>query len=54
VGPLVLGSGELRELRSRVDTAIYTSATREITLRNEEFGGALRLVDAILGARQAA
>jgi transcription-repair coupling factor (superfamily II helicase) len=54
VGPLVLGSGELRELRSRVDTAIYTSATREITLRNEEFGGALRLVDAILDARQAA
>jgi transcription-repair coupling factor (superfamily II helicase) len=54
VGPLVLGSGELRELRSRVDTAIYTSATREITLRNEEFDGALRLVDAILGARQAA
>ena len=54
VGPLVLGSGELRELRSRVDTAIYTSATREITLRNEEFDGALRLVDAILDARQAA
>jgi len=54
VGPLVLGSGELRELRSRVDTAIYTSATREITLRNEEFEGALRLVDAILDARQAA
>src|SRR5438270_1411338 len=54
VGRLVLGSRELRELRSRVDTAIYTSATREITLRNEEFGEALRLVDAILGARQAA
>jgi transcription-repair coupling factor (superfamily II helicase) len=54
VGPLVLGSGELRELRSRVDTAVYTSANREITLRNEEFSGALRLVDAILGARQAA
>jgi transcription-repair coupling factor (superfamily II helicase) len=54
VGPLVLGSGELRELRSRVDTAIYTSANREVTLRNEEFSGALRLVDAILGARQAA
>jgi transcription-repair coupling factor (superfamily II helicase) len=54
VGPLVLGSGELRELRSRVDTAVYTSANREVTLRNEEFSGALRLVDAILGARQAA
>ncbi len=24
VGPLVLGSGELRELRDRVDTAVYT------------------------------
>jgi transcription-repair coupling factor (superfamily II helicase) len=54
VGPLVLGSGELRELRSRVDMAIYTSANREVTFRNEEFSGALRLVDAILGARQAA
>jgi transcription-repair coupling factor (superfamily II helicase) len=54
VGPLVLGSGELRELRSRIDTAVYTSAKQEITLRNEEFNGALRLVDAILDARQAA
>ena len=24
VGPVVLGSGELRELRGRVDTAVYT------------------------------
>jgi transcription-repair coupling factor (superfamily II helicase) len=54
VGPLVLGSSELRELRGRVDTAIYTSAKREVSLRDDVFSGALRLVDAILGARQAA
>jgi transcription-repair coupling factor (superfamily II helicase) len=54
VGPLVLGSGELRELRSRVDTAVYTTAKREVSLREDGFPGALRLVDAILDARQAA
>jgi transcription-repair coupling factor (superfamily II helicase) len=54
VGPLVLGSGELRELRSRVDTAVYTSARREVSLRGDEFGAALRIVDAILDVRQAA
>jgi transcription-repair coupling factor (superfamily II helicase) len=54
IGPLVLGSSELRELRGRVDTAIYTSAKREVSLRDDVFSGALRLVDAILGARQAA
>jgi hypothetical protein len=50
----VLGSSELRELRSRVDTAVYTSARREVSLRGEEFGEALRIVDAILDVRQAA
>ena len=54
VGPLVLGSGELRELRSRVDTAVYSTANREVTLRSDAFAGAARLVDAILAARQAA
>jgi transcription-repair coupling factor (superfamily II helicase) len=54
VGPVVLGSGELRELRERVDTAIYTSARREVTLREEELAGAVRLVDAMLAARRAA
>jgi len=54
VGPVVLGSGELRELRSRVDTAVYVSAKREVTLRDEELEGAMRLVDAMLAARQAA
>jgi transcription-repair coupling factor (superfamily II helicase) len=54
VGPVVLGSGELRELRERVDTAVYTSAKREVTVRHEELKGALDLVDAMLAARQAA
>jgi transcription-repair coupling factor (superfamily II helicase) len=54
VGPLVLGSGELRELRNRVDTAVYTSANQEVSLREEGFQTALRLVDAILDVRRAA
>jgi transcription-repair coupling factor (superfamily II helicase) len=54
VGAVVLGSGELRELRREIDTAVYTTAKREVTLRNGELKGALRLVDAMLAARQAA
>ena len=54
VGPVVLGSGELRALREQVDTAIYTTTKREISLRDEELGGAIRLLDAMLSARQAA
>jgi transcription-repair coupling factor (superfamily II helicase) len=54
VGPLVLGSGELRELRRKVDTAVYTTARKEVSLRDEGLPGALRLVDAILETRQAA
>jgi transcription-repair coupling factor (superfamily II helicase) len=54
VGRIVLGSGELRALRNRVSTAVYTVASREITLREHGFPQALRLVDAILAARQAA
>ncbi|TML32569.1 MAG: transcription-repair coupling factor [Actinobacteria bacterium] len=54
VGPVELGSGELRALRRDVSTAVYTTARREVTVRGEEFGEALRLVDAILDARQAA
>jgi transcription-repair coupling factor (superfamily II helicase) len=54
VGQVVLGSGELRTLRNRVSTAVYTVANREITLREEGFPQALRLVDAILAARRAA
>jgi len=54
VGPVVLGSGELRELRGRVDTAVYSTGSREVTLRHGEFKGALDLVDAMLAARRAA
>jgi transcription-repair coupling factor (superfamily II helicase) len=59
VGPLVLGSGELRELRARLDTAVYTSSRREVSLRlnrsngRPEMSEALSLVVAILDARQA-
>jgi transcription-repair coupling factor (superfamily II helicase) len=54
VGPLILGSGELRELRERVATAVYTSGRHEVALRQDDFREALELVDAILEARQAA
>jgi transcription-repair coupling factor (superfamily II helicase) len=54
VGPVVLGSTELCELRNRVDTAVYVSAKREVTVRDEELNGAMRLVDAMIAARQAA
>jgi len=55
VGRLVLGSGELRQLRERIHTAVYVVANREVSLRGEEgFPQALRLVDAILDSRQAA
>jgi transcription-repair coupling factor (superfamily II helicase) len=54
VGQMVLGSDELRDLRRRVDTAVYTVANHEVSLREEGFPQALRLVDAILAARLAA
>jgi transcription-repair coupling factor (superfamily II helicase) len=54
VGPVVLGSGELRDLRAQVETAVYSTGNREVTLRGGEFQGALDLVDAMLAARQAA
>ncbi len=54
VGPLVLGSEELRALRDRVDTAVYRTARNEVSVKHEEFPEALELVDAILETRQAA
>ena len=54
IGPVVLGSGELRALRAIVDTAIYSTGQREVTLRDDELEGALRLADAMLAARSAA
>ena len=54
VGPLVLGSEELRALRDRVDTAVYRTARNEVSVKHAEFPEALRLVDAILDTRRAA
>jgi transcription-repair coupling factor (superfamily II helicase) len=54
VGPLVLGSGELRELRSTAPIAVYSSAKRELTQRGERFPEAVALVDAILDLRLSA
>ncbi|HWB22351.1 MAG TPA: transcription-repair coupling factor [Gaiellaceae bacterium] len=54
VGAVVLGSSELRELRALIDTAVYTSAKREVAVRSEELSGALNLVTAMIAARQAA
>ena len=54
VGPLVLGSAELRALRGIADTAVYTSAKREVSRRTDSLAGALDLAAAILAARQAA
>ncbi len=48
IGPLVLGSAELQGLRERASTAVYASAKREVTLRQEDFREALGLVDALL------
>src|SRR5207342_278747 len=47
VGPVVLGSGELHDLRAQVETAVYSTGNREVTLRGDEFKGALDLVDAM-------
>jgi transcription-repair coupling factor (superfamily II helicase) len=54
VGPLVLGSTELRQLRRVADTAVYSSDRKEVALRGDGFGRALGLVDAILDLRLAA
>jgi len=55
VGRLVLGSSELRELRDRAKTAIYSSGNSEVSRRGQDgFSQAIGLVDAILDARRAA
>jgi transcription-repair coupling factor (superfamily II helicase) len=51
IGPLVLGSEELRELRDRAATAVYTSGRQEVAMRKDDFREALELVDAIVEAR---
>jgi transcription-repair coupling factor (superfamily II helicase) len=54
VGPLALGSAELRALRDKHDTVVYTSSKREVSLRTEALAGAIGLVGAIVEARRAA
>lgn len=54
VGPLALGSDELRALRGLADTLVYTQAKREVSLRTDDLKGALGLADAIVAARSAA
>ena len=50
VGPLMLGSAELRELRERSAHRRLHLAKHEVTLRDDDFRQALGLVDAILEA----
>jgi transcription-repair coupling factor (superfamily II helicase) len=54
VGPVTLGADELRALRGVVDTAVYTSARREVAVRTEGLDGALALAAAIVDLRRAA
>ena len=53
IGRMVLGSDELRDLRRRIETAVYTTSNHEVSLREEGFPQALRLVDAIQSVRAA-
>jgi len=54
VGPLALGSNEVRALRLVTDTAVYSSAKREVTQRVDGLEQALGLAAAIVQARLAA
>ena len=54
IGPIALSGDELRSLRSLVDTAIYTSARREVAVRADNLTAILGLADAIVAARRAA
>jgi hypothetical protein len=52
VGPVSLAASELRALRARVETAVYSSDRREVALRVDGLDGALALADAIVAARR--
>ncbi len=54
VGPLALGSNEVRALRLVSDTAVYSSSKREVSQRVEGLDEALGLAAAIVQARLAA
>jgi transcription-repair coupling factor (superfamily II helicase) len=54
LGPLFLGSAEVRTLIDSVPTAVYSVSKREVTLRVETLAEAVGLPDAIVHARLAA
>ncbi len=54
LGPLTLGSVEVRSLREAHPTAIYSTQKREVSLRVDTLEAALELPDAIVQARLAA
>ncbi len=54
VGPLSLGSADVRALREARPTAIYSVEKREVSLRVETLRDALELPDAIVASRLAA
>ncbi|MSO95211.1 MAG: transcription-repair coupling factor [Thermoleophilia bacterium] len=54
IGPLALGSAELRALRAAADTIVYTQAKREVSLRTEALRGAIGLAEAVATARSGA
>jgi transcription-repair coupling factor (superfamily II helicase) len=53
VGPLALGSAEVRFLVGTAPTVIYSTSKREVSLRVESLSEALELPDAIVQARAA-
>ena len=53
VGPLALGSAEVRVLVGAAPTVIYSTSKREVSLRVETLSEALELPDAIVQARAA-
>jgi transcription-repair coupling factor (superfamily II helicase) len=53
VGPLALGSAEVRSLVGTAPTVIYSTSKREVSLRVESLKDALELPDAIVQARAA-
>jgi transcription-repair coupling factor (superfamily II helicase) len=53
VGPLALGSAEVRTLVGTAPTVIYSTSKREVSLRVESLSEALELPDAIVQARAA-
>ena len=53
VGPLALGSAEVRTLVGTAPTVIYSTSRREVSLRVESLKDALELPDAIVQARAA-